>query len=634
MQNQLGRYQLRRPVGRGAAGTVWDAWDTVLARRVAIKAVRAHDHDAAELEELMARFRLEAQVGGQFSHPGVVQVYDYGEIDGEAFIVMEFIDGETLKTALDRKKPLPLDRAAEIIRGVLQALEPCHQQNIVHRDIKPGNIMLPASGGVKLADFGIAHADTSELTIMGAVMGTPAYMSPEQFTARHPVDYHSDIWSAGVVLYEMLTGTRPFAGTTMATIGQAVVNDGFEPPSRRMPGLPAALDQVVARALRKSPKERYPSAQGFWLAVQEAIPASLVSRPDAAPRRGLAERTPIWSAPRGGIVLVGILGLTFAAAGGGWWYLGGNQDNKTSPVGPMPIARPIAPAPSSGPPSTSDPHPLPVLSPVPAPSDPAPAPVVKPPSVPSPSVPTVPSPYSSSPSSPPLASPSPAIVPPKSAPGEPRLSIATRIVALPCSTVTVQADRFAGDVSTFRGIVGSGAPRAALDAIVAPLPAARVAVRTFPNNDLSCRFAEMVRAQGGGARLTASGGPTLSTGDDIRVRLTMPDFAGVVRLDDLDTRGKVSHLMEANMGEPPRFPAGATVGLGLSGDDLIGHVGPPYGTDLLVAIISSEPLVTSHRPAEEEAAPFLDQLSTAIAALRRRGGSVAADAVLVTTARR
>jgi len=151
----------------------------------------------------------------------VVQVYDYGEADGEAFIVMEFVDGETLKAALDRPERLPLARAVEIMRGVLMALEMCHRLAVVHRDIKPSNIMLPADGGVKLADFGIARIENSELTIAGTVMGTPPYMSPEQFTARDPVEFQSDIWSCGVMFYEMLTGSRPFAGKTMAVSQRA-----------------------------------------------------------------------------------------------------------------------------------------------------------------------------------------------------------------------------------------------------------------------------------------------------------------------------------------------------------------------------------------------------------------------------
>ena len=270
---------------------------------------------------------------------------------------------------------------------------------------------------------------------------------------------------------------------------------------------------------------------------------------------------------------------------------------------------------------------MPVLAPMPPPAEPVP-PEATPPAVTPPAVtpPLVTPPLVTPPSQPALA---PDQAPP--VPGEPRLSLATRVVALPCSSVTVEAARFAGEGPTFQGVIGSGAPRIALDAIASQVPAAHMSVRTFPNGDLSCRIAELARAYGGRAHLIAGGGATLFTGEDLRVRLTMPDFAGVVRLEYLDVAGKVSHLMELNLGQPPRFPAGVTVGLGPGGDDLIGHVSPPYGSDLLLAVVSSEALVVTQRPGDENEEAFLRKLSAAMAALRRRGGNVAADAIVVTT---
>jgi tRNA A-37 threonylcarbamoyl transferase component Bud32 len=561
VDKRLGRYELRRPIGRGAAGTVWEAWDTSLTRRVAIKVVRPGDMDAPEIEELQTRFRQEAQVAGRLSHAGVVQVYDYGEVDGEAYIVMEFVDGETLKAVLDRPERISLAQAAEIMRGVLLALDNCHRLSVVHRDIKPSNIMLPSDGGVKLADFGIARIENSELTIVGTVMGTPPYMSPEQFTARDPVDFHSDIWSCGVLFYEMLTGSRPFTGNTMATIGQSVVNDTFEPPSKRVPGLPTAFDQVLQRALRKAPGERFPSAQAFALAIQSAMPpANAVVRQPGG--RGVGR----WA-------LGGIGGGVLLAAGAaGWLWFGGSHPASTVPApAPVPVAAPV-----------------PALAPVPAPA--------------------------------------------------PALSVAAQVAALPCSTVTVQTEGTQG-ITSFRGIIGSGAPRSALDAIVAQVPpsAVNVAVQTFPWTDLSCRLADLVRtnAGDGSARLLTVGGrTTLLTGEEIRLRLNMPNFEGEVRLDDLNSDGQVSHLMEANLGAPPRHQAGAMVGLGRGGDDLIGRVSPPYGTDILVAIVTSKPLFAVGRPVEEGGAQFIGALDAALAVLRRGGGQVAADALVLTTAQR
>jgi serine/threonine-protein kinase len=571
VDKRLGRYELRQPIGRGAAGTVWEAWDTALTRRVAIKVVRPGDKDDLEIEELLTRFRQEAQVASRVSHAGVVQVYDYGEDDGEAFIVMEYVDGETLKAALDRPGRMPLDRVAEIMRGILLALDTCHRLSVVHRDIKPSNIMLPADGGVKLADFGIARIENSELTLVGTVMGTPPYMSPEQFTARDPVDFHSDIWSCGVLFYEMLTGSRPFGGNTMATIGQAVVNDTFEPPSRRVPDLPAAFDQVLQRALRKAPGERFPSTQAFALAIRSAMPP-----PGQTKAKGTG-----WLPGRS--VLAGVGGGVLLAAGAAAWLWSGGSGPASSPA-PVPasdVPAQAAPDTAASPPIHAD-----------------------------------------------SAEPAPSVVAP---------SLAVQVAALPCSTVTVLTEG-APNITSFQGIIGSGAPREALDAITVQVrpSSANVAVQTFPWTGLSCRLAELVRANAGdgGARLSsASGRTTLRTGEEIRLRLVMPDFDGEVRLDDLNSDGEVSHLMEANLGAPPHYRAGTMIGLGRRGDDLIGRVSPPYGTDILVTIVASKPLFAGRRPVEQAGATFIDELDSALAALRRSGGHVAADALVLTTVR-
>jgi serine/threonine protein kinase len=587
VDKRLGRYELRQPIGRGAAGTVWEAWDTSLTRRVAIKVVRPGDKDDLEIEELLTRFRQEAQVAGRLSHAGVVQVYDYGEAGGEAYIVMEFVDGETLKALLDRPDRMPLARAAEIMRGVLLALDNCHKLSVVHRDIKPSNIMLPADGGVKLADFGIARIENSDLTIVGTVMGTPPYMSPEQFTARDPVDFHSDIWSCGILFYEMLTGSRPFSGNTMATIGQAVVNDTFEPPSRRVPGLPTAFDQVLQRALRKTPGERFPSAQAFALAIQSAMPP--------------AETVIKQPGKQGKLLLGGIGGGVLLAAGAAAWLWFGGTQTPSPPVQPSDLPTRTQP---SDLPTRTQPSDLPART---QPSD----------------LPTRTQPDSG--------------IPPVTHTAQP-LSVPAQVAALPCSTVTVLTEGTQG-VTSFQGIIGSGTPHNALDAIVAQVPpaAVNVAVQTFPWTELSCRLADLVRANAGdaGARLsTKDGRTTLLTNEEIRLRLNMPNFEGEVRLDDLNSDGQVSHLMEANLGALPRHQAGVMVGLGVGSDDLIGRVSPPYGTDILIAIVSSKPLSIGRRPIEEAGTKFIDELDAALAALRREGGHVAADALVLTTARR
>jgi serine/threonine-protein kinase len=572
VEERLGRYELRRAVGRGAAGTVYEAWDTALTRRVAIKVVRLAGKEEFEMDELLARFRQEAQVASRLSHPGVISVYDYGETDGVAFIVMEFVTGETLKTLLDRGERLSLPRAAGIMHGVLLALDYCHRQAIVHRDIKPSNIMLPADGGVKLADFGIARIENSELTLVGTVMGTPPYMSPEQFAASQPVDFRTDIWSAGVVLYEMLTGVRPFSGGNMTAIRQLVVGQPVEPPSHRTTSLPAALDQVLLRALRKAPAERFTSAAAF----AEALEAALPGPPRGKPQPGRRQIS--------GLLAGGIAGAVVLAAGVAAWLWLGLPWLATPSLSPAPDQHQAPPV-QQTPPARVD------------------------------TVPAAP---------PPLPA---------------RPSIPAQLAALPCSTVSLLDEGMTGDAASFRGIVGSGAPRDALDAIVAQVPAnsAYIDVQTFPQTPLSCRLAELVRANPGsaGTRLATFDGRTnLVDREEIRMRLHMPDFDGEVRLDDLDSDGRIAHLMEANFGAPQRHRAGEQVGLGRGGDDLIGHVSPPYGTDLLVAIVASEPLFAARRPAEEAGGRFMEDLSAAIDQLRRRGGHLAMDALVLTTSPR
>ena len=551
VEESLDRYELRRAIGTGASGTVYEAWDTVLTRRVAVKVVRLAGKQPEDIQVLLARFRQEAQVASRLAHPGVVSVFDYGEKDGLAFIVMEYVAGETLKAALDRGERLPLPVVAGIMRGVLLALEHCHGRGIVHRDIKPANIMLPTEGGVKLTDFGIARIENSELTIVGTVMGTPPYMSPEQFSGQLTIDYRTDIWSSGVVLYELLTGARPFPGDTIAKISHAVASEAFEPPARRVAGLPAALDQVLARALRKAPAERFPSAEAFAEALQAAFSPAPGGGPQPARRSSRA-------------LIGGAAAIAALAAGAAAWLW---------------LYPPAATTPAATTPAATAPD---------------------------------------------IAA-----------------SLPGRLAALPCSTVTAAAGVTPG-VTLLRGIIGAGAPRAGLDSLIAGLglTAVDAGVQSFPPTPTACRLAELVRAQAGdrgaaGARLSSYDGRTsLFAGEEIRLRLRMPDFDGEVRLEDFDATGHVTHLMQVNLGAAPRQRAGTQIGLGRNGDDLIGYANQAAGSDILLAIVASGPLFSAARPPEEAGERFVDELGAAIAELRRRGGRVAADALVLTTSPR
>ncbi len=272
-----GRYELRGLLGRGGMADVWDATDHVLGRAVAVKILRCH---LAAEPEFLARFRREAQLAAALNHPSIVAVYDTGtDHHGGAdvpFIVMEHIDGTTLKEVAAENGPLRPRRSLEIIVQVLDALQTSHRHGIVHRDVKPGNIMVTASGAIKVMDFGIACTpaeQTSRLTDPAAIVGTAQYLSPEQAAGR-PIDDRSDIYSVGCVLYELLTGCPPFTGPTPYEVARRHMHEEPLAPSVLLPGLPPEYDAIVLRALRKDPDRRYSSAAGMRSAISRAIPSA------------------------------------------------------------------------------------------------------------------------------------------------------------------------------------------------------------------------------------------------------------------------------------------------------------------------------------------------------------------------
>ncbi|MGH7044725.1 MAG: serine/threonine-protein kinase, partial [Acetobacteraceae bacterium] len=280
----LGKYELRGTLGRGAMGTVYDGWDTVIQRRVAIKTVALPEHPDPDTEEEIARFRREAQAAGRLTHPNIVAIYDYGETADVAYIVMEYVDGPTLKSLLDKHERFALPEVRQVMDGLLAGLQFSHDRGVVHRDIKPANVMLSGEQRAKIADFGIARIESSNMTQAGTVLGTPAYMSPEQFRGD-PVDPRTDIYSSGVLLYQLLTGERPFEGS-ITSIMHKVLNVAPPAPSELSIVVPAALDGVVLQAMAKRPEDRFPSAAAF----AEAIGAAL-DTPAARPDDGEAEAT-------------------------------------------------------------------------------------------------------------------------------------------------------------------------------------------------------------------------------------------------------------------------------------------------------------------------------------------------------
>ena len=256
----FGRYEILSELGRGSMGVVYQARDPKIDRIVAIKTLSLGQEDDDEAEFRM-RFILEAQAAGRLSHPGIVTVYDVAE-DTEThapYIVMEYVAGQTLKKLLaPGYAKVPLETALRLAQEVAEALAYAHARGVVHRDIKPANIMITEDEHAKIMDFGVAKLDLSQRTQSGVLMGTPAYMSPEQLTG-HSVDGRSDIFSLGVVLYTMLVGHRPFQGNGISTIGFKVVNNNPLPLTTINPALPPEIDSIVSRAIAKELDKRYQS---------------------------------------------------------------------------------------------------------------------------------------------------------------------------------------------------------------------------------------------------------------------------------------------------------------------------------------------------------------------------------------
>lgn len=258
---KLGRYEIVAELGKGAMGTVYKAVDPLLDRTVALKTISVSPTDP-EMAEYKARLFQEAKAVGGLNHPNIVTVYDVGESDDVPYLAMEFLEGRELATLLSNGTPLHIERALDIAAQVAEGLAYAHEHGVVHRDIKPANIMIVHDKLVKIADFGIARMRTVQRTAGPAALGSPRYMSPEQVLGKR-ADHRSDVFSLGVVLYEMLTGTSPFAGGDLNAILFQIVNLVPPAPSTMNAAAPALLDYIVAKALAKTPEERYETARAL-----------------------------------------------------------------------------------------------------------------------------------------------------------------------------------------------------------------------------------------------------------------------------------------------------------------------------------------------------------------------------------
>ncbi len=364
-----GRYRVGERIARGGMATVYQGLDTRLDRPVALKVMHP---GYADDQEFVARFAREARSAARLSHPNAVSVFDQGEDDGTVFLVMEYIEGRTLRDLLRERGRLTVSEAFDVMEPVLAALGAAHEAGIVHRDIKPENVLLADDGRVKVADFGLARAASaagSSQATQGVLIGTVAYLSPEQ-VERGVADARSDVYSAGIVLYELLTGSPPFTGESPMAVAYRHVHDDVPPPSAVRPGLHPAVDALVTKATRRDPDERPADAKRLLLAMSEvrrrvpaeelstpiseapiqntsndtlvvALPVTATAQAPQAPRSGPGAVGPPSAGPpksarrsRGWKIAIALLLLLALAVGAGWasWWYGEGRWTTTPAV--------------------------------------------------------------------------------------------------------------------------------------------------------------------------------------------------------------------------------------------------------------------------------------------------------------
>lgn len=282
--NYLGKYKVVSKLGQGAMGMVYKGYDPSIERYVAIKTVSSHilDMDDSTIRSSLERFKQEAKAAGRLNHPNIVSVYEYGEDKNTIFIAMEFVEGRELKDFLKGHEGLDsVSKSVNLMIQLLEALKHSHKNGVIHRDVKPGNIIVKKNGTIKVTDFGIARISSSELTQIGTLMGTPSYMSPEILDDKD-VDGRADLFSAGIVFYQCLTGRKPFEGSPQQVMHK-ITTQVHTPPSKLKPGLSPELDRIIDKALAKNPDQRYQSAEAMLHDLKQVAGQTSTARNNVRP---------------------------------------------------------------------------------------------------------------------------------------------------------------------------------------------------------------------------------------------------------------------------------------------------------------------------------------------------------------
>lgn len=641
------KYEVRGTLGAGAMGTVYDAVDRIIERRVAIKVVNRPNESDPEAVEAHARFRREAQAAGRLSHPNIVGVYDYGENATQAWIVMELVEGGSLKGRLDKQERFTTPEIVRIMGEVCAGLQYSHQRGVVHRDIKPGNIMLTPDGQVKIADFGIARLENSSMTQVGTLIGTPSYMAPEQFRGE-PVDLRADIWAAGVMLYQLLTGEKPFEGGFSAVMHKALHTEP-PPPSTLSVTTPRGFDAVISRALAKRPDDRFGSAAEFAEAIRAATTAPaaapapgglpglpglnedatvVTARPGPLPGAGTtpaAPRPPAPPAPpakdgKGAPValIAGGAGALVVAAGAAWFFLAGpgagpdpalvERQRQEQAAADAAVREAAARAQAAAEATAREQAAREAAAREAAAREQALR----------------------------EAAARQQQQQQQQQVAVARLDLRAAAQALatgtPCSLIAWSAtDRN----MTLAGVVRRGdeaAIRRDLSERGVPEDAARLALTVFdgPYCGALDLFRPVLGPAGAAPTVELMGRQPLQKGDLVRFDVQMPDWPAHLYLAYFMKSGEVANLVPSTL-----YPAGARTRLGEPQGSFTGwEVDEPFGTDLAVIIASDRPLFGNTRPIIESQEAYLAALGAALRSARAAGTRVVVRPIIVETVAR